>query len=290
MDLKDLQNIFGKLLLKPEGIMALESEESWKRYLEENNKLELLKIPRARLVLYQNLLLNSAQEAIANIYPYCKIILENNWLELIEKFRREYPCQSFQLYKCAEKFPLFLSEQEKIINKHPYLQDLGLYEWIEVEVNNLPDFDYPENFEPIKPETPEDMVNKVPFWNPAHRFLLLEYNIHEILDELNIIIDIPQDKRQEEINNIICYPGEYRYLVYRDKDDFKVKYFFLNDLVYKLINYPDSKASYYQILENLWNREPSIRTEPLNKVIVNARELLESCFENRILVGSLKIR
>lgn len=288
MESSDTQKFFRKILLEPGGYRALQSDKSWAKYLKDHNYEELLTVPRERIALYQNLLLGTVQDATANIYPYCKLLLEDKWLELIERYRRLYPNKSFQLYKSAEKFSLFLSEEEDLLEKHPFIADLALYEWMEVEVGSLPDLIITEELEKSFPQDSNDLVNMSPFWNPVHRYLILNYPIAAILKQIDIIVKNNPDNKHEDFKKIVTNIKPVKYIVYRD-NKLKVRYFALNDLVFRTINTPVPEQSYYQIIENLWQQEPTIRNMPFNSVLSGAIKLFQSCFEEGLLVGSKPI-
>lgn len=287
MNLKEFQRIFSKILLEPEGRKALESEESWKLFLKKNNTNEMEEIPREVFSIYQNLMQNSLHETISKIFPYSKIILQQEWEELVEDFQSHYSQPSFQLYKSAMKFPQFLAEKKKINKKYPFIVDLALYEWIEVEVLNLPDVFYSGDLLKRIPESAEEFVETAPLWNFASEKITLNYPISDLIEAINIAIE--QKGSEKEIERIEIPKKHTTYIVFKDDINFKAGYLKVNDLILKLISFSSPNITYYEIVETLWQRDPHLRHLPLNPMIESSRKLFETCFNSGLLLGSIPV-
>src|SRR6478609_5405453 len=135
--LKNTQEFLSHALWVDAGLEALDSVENWEKFIwaQEKVRAPYRKLHRP-FALYAELLQNTVYETLSGFFPYCKMLLEDDWFSLCEAYRRQYPNRSYQLFRCAENMPAFLGEQSTWFERYPFLEDLARYEWLEVQVEN----------------------------------------------------------------------------------------------------------------------------------------------------------
>ena len=148
-------------------------------------------LPKAalqKIKVYRYLVKNSFTDLITKIYPGTYKLLHKSWKTLISKYIEAYPPSSPILNKVAENFPFFLAEQKKIIKKYPFMHELALYEWLEVEV-----------YERVGDTT----GGRSGDLNPIHEICKFEYPIPEIVEKIES--NKPMGKVSKQPVNVLIY-------------------------------------------------------------------------------------
>ena len=134
------------------------------------------KIPKEalnRIKIYRSLVKNSFTDLISKIYPLTKQYFNKNWEILISSYIEMYPPNSPILNKVAENFPFFLAKQKEITKKYPFIHELGLYEWLEVEIY--------EKESVVETSNGKNIGFAL---NPIHEICKFEYPIPQIAEKL----------------------------------------------------------------------------------------------------------
>lgn len=100
--------------------------------------------------VYRQLIQNVFRDTLGKAYPITRAQLQsappvlkingNAWLELIDRFVAEWPCPSPELWRMPVELYNFVRATDYSANSpFPWLEDLLLFEWIEIEVFMMPD-------------------------------------------------------------------------------------------------------------------------------------------------------
>jgi hypothetical protein len=122
---------------------------------------------------YRQLIFNVVNGSLQSAYPLTYNLLdEDEWHKLAHTFFSSHRCQSPMVWEMPKELYEFAVEtNHPLIKKYPFLLDLLLFEWKEVEVYMM------EDIEP-HPFTPEKLFGACYVLNPEIRVLSLEYPVH----------------------------------------------------------------------------------------------------------------
>jgi hypothetical protein len=276
-----LQQAMGQVLLHLPGHEVLGSDEAWEAYLATDAGKIFQGVPRESLYLYEELLYYSVEDTLSSLFPHAQKFLTAHWHSWVEKFRRTYPNSSFQLYRSAEKFPLFISQQPELMERFPFLLDLATYEWLEIDVLNDPDpVSKEDSFELGFPQSPEHFEDWSPVVNTARRIQSFQYNIPAFLESL-------KDMEEDEILAIRGLPSSPSdILIYRDSENFQARFFQLTPLTTQLLLNLHGDLSYKDAFVALQKNTPALQKMALSALMAQGLGLLNQCFASNILLGS----
>jgi hypothetical protein len=166
-----------------------------------------------RLHNYRRLVSNIIEDALQSTYPIAYDVLGDEvWNDLVYNFIKIHKPSNPQLWKMP--FDLYDYVQQSGIHiklNKPYLLDLLLFEWMEVQVHAMADAD----FESSKPYE-GDVSNKIVV-NPHFEVLTLEYPVFKVKGDDNI----PEK-------------GNYVVLVYRMMDAGSVQFMEFSPFLYAI--------------------------------------------------------
>lgn len=182
-----------------------------------------------RLDHYRRLIYNIMEDALASAYPICRsILVDSQWYSLVDDFVRNHGCKHPQLFRMPEELIEFVRANdyaEKL--QIPYLRDLLLFEWIEIEVHTMPDHE-------IELKSNEDLWSSGIVFSPYLKLIQLDYPVHLLKNQV--------DSFRE---------GEYFYLVYREESG-TVQYLTINHFSFKMLqSLMNSSVSLELLLENI---------------------------------------
>lgn len=122
---------------------------------------------------YRQLIFNVVNGSLQSAFPLTYNILgEEEWHKLAHTFFSSHRCQSPMVWEMPKELYEFVVEENyHLIKKYPFLSDLLLFEWKEVEVYMM------EDVEPY-PFTEKSINNAGLVLNPEIRVLSLEYPVH----------------------------------------------------------------------------------------------------------------
>lgn len=278
MSLRDWQSQLGQALLLPEppGLCRFSALQG---------------IEGPKLSLYEELLFNTVAETLQSIYPYSYRLISDegqndaDWLALVEQYRRAYPNQSYKLMGAVSAFPAFLAEQVVWVQKFPFLPDLALYEWLEMQVLNLPDAPPEQTLHATVPE-PDTWDVYAPLWNPARQLHPFQFHVPEILEALHQ--DWHDDGLNRSVSDILPKPVDI--LIYRDPQTLEARFFCLNTLTAQLLNISSQpNQSYGRALIELQSGLPALQAVPMDIIRQQAYGLFANCLQNGMLLGSIPL-
>ncbi len=158
--------------------MPLKEETSQIQYrladfCRDNRFREIPGANEERAKHYRRLVFNGVKTALSNAYPIAKETLgKERWDALTTDFFARHPSSSPQLWKMPRELYEFVvsSRYDEMIGL-PYLKDLLLFEWVEIEIFLKEDSAIP----PFK--APTDILNENLVLNPDYQILQLSYPV-----------------------------------------------------------------------------------------------------------------
>lgn len=283
MQLSQIQKAMGTILLEKEGLGILNAVPQWDAFLKTEQGSVVQGISRERLQLYEELLFASVEDTLGSLYPHTKRFLEKDWYKLIENYRRVYPNRSYQLYKVAEDFPRFVSEQKAYTRQYPYLEDIAHYEWLEMEVLNAEDEPLPDSMEAGFPQTTEGLEYWGPIANPIKRLRTFQYEVPQLLEQL-------KDLEEKPLKKINFKKGAVAILIYRDMETCQARFFQMAPLTAQFIQQLKPGRTYLEIFTALREENPALQALALEQILPQGLNLIHQCFEANIILGSVLLQ
>lgn len=219
-----------------------------------------------RAPTYKRLVSNIVFGNLEKAFPIARKRLNHEqWRTLTEKFFSEWSCPSPEFWRMPYALVEYVESTEIAKElKVPWLLDLLLFEWAEIEVIMMPDYQYQVSPVPIK-----DLWNDRLLINQEHLLLQLSYPVHLQVkhDELDI-------------------KGEYFVLCYRHPSSLEAVYmelsaFFLRIFQELLEGNNSTLEAFDLVLKELSVFETSLKSN-LRKQTNNFLELLST---NGLLLG-----
>lgn len=125
-----------------------------------------------RAKVYRRLISDNIDATLQNAYPITHQLLDKNqWKQVVDDFLSNDACQSPFLWEMPKALVNFAKQRgyDKIFAL-PFLNDLLLFEWVEIEVYMMPN-------KAIAKPINEKAYYRIPVVNPEHKLLLLEYPV-----------------------------------------------------------------------------------------------------------------
>ena len=215
---------------------------------------------------YRRLFRNNINNTMVQAFPITFEILNNKqWDTLIDDFFARHDAQTPHVWKLPQEFYLFVkgysySEDFKL----PYLHDLLLFEWLEIEVYTMAD----SKIEPyLKDGNALENLLEI---NPDYRLNRLEYPVHLYSGE-------------ESLNR----KGDYFLLSYRLPGTFEVRYLnmpLLHVLFFEKISIERMNGK--EIISQLVNDNPGTEEEGLAS---NFLAFTETMLNEKVFLGFSQI-
>lgn len=172
--------------------------------------VENLDLRQDRIHHYRRLVFNITNGTLKQAYPITfKLFTDAQWKAIVNDYFENHNAQEYRIWQMPKEFFQFAKKQnyaEKF--SFPFLNDLLLFEWIEIDVHTMEDEIFP------------DYKNEGNIWedklvmNPEYRLLQLEYPVHT--------------KKTKEITE--ADKGNYFLLAYRESENFGVRFMNLSVL------------------------------------------------------------
>lgn len=198
-------------------------------YCRQHEVSSIPGVQEDRLDHYRRLIYNIMEDALASAYPICRsILVDSQWYGLVDDFVRNHGCKHPQLFRMPEELIEFARANdyaEKL--QIPYLLDLLLFEWIEIEVHTMPD-------QEVELNSNADLWSSGIVFSPYIKLIQLDYPVHLLKNQVDSF------RR-----------GEYFYLVYREGSG-TVQYLTINHFSFKMLHsLMSSSVSLEILLENI---------------------------------------
>ena len=158
---------------------------------------------------YRRLFRNNIHNTLVQAFPIAhEVLSETEWNELVDAFFTEKDIKDGRLWLMPRNFYEYALENHYADKfEKPWLNDLLLFEWIEIEVHTMADVPR----EPVLKKG--DLLEDVIYINPEYRLVQLEYPVHLYAAEQT------KDKK-----------GVWFLLTHRDPETFLVKFSNLHPL------------------------------------------------------------
>ncbi|TVR38680.1 MAG: hypothetical protein EA392_09405 [Cryomorphaceae bacterium] len=204
-----------------------------------------------RLKQYRKLVLNVVHSILTEAYPIAvRFLGTDNWNELVERFFAEHKCHNPRVWRMARELLEFVEETGyHKSNNLPFLPDLLMMEWTEIEVHSTPDLEVPAHV-----LCADNQLLSLPLvFNPHYRLLHLTYPVHRI-----------------HRADFISKPGNFFLLVFREKESGKVQFVSLS-------------LQYAALLETLLESEGLHALGAMNALIESGSLSPDSFDEQKVL-------
>jgi hypothetical protein len=215
-----------------------------------------------RINKYRSLCDNIIDDTLSQTYPIAKFLLdENQWNTIMDSFIKSHPFSNPQLWKMPKELILFLEDpkQSELLFK-PYLIDLLIFEWKEVEIHTMKDVK-------ITFDASKELIDQLLVFNPYLEILHLNYAVHDIKKETGTV-----EKKATKL------------IVYRDNND-NVQYKEINLLTAHLISsLQEQNVSLKKMIES----DDSIQENQMGQVIEQSVNLLKHLKDEGIILGVKK--
>jgi len=157
-----------------------------------------------RLAHYPRLVFNVIDDTLRSAYPLTvDLLTEEEWDTTVRSFFATHKCSTYSVWKMPYEFYQFvLTLDNSLTEKYPFLEELLLFEWTEIEIHMMEDEQFPEVV------SEGEMATDTPVLNPEYTILQLHYPVH--LKNPNEIADT--DK------------GEYFVLLFREQESGNVQF------------------------------------------------------------------
>lgn len=208
---------------------------------------------------YRELIINIIYDGISNAYPITTDFFgKKKMMQLTHEFFTHVKCQTPQVWAMPREFMDYIQEHRiELYLKYPFLHDLLLFEWIEIEIFMMPD-----KHLPYVSEKGNILTDRLVL-NPEIQILVLHYPVH-LLHPKNI-------KKKHK--------GEYLLLVYRHPENKQVIFTELNYFAYQIIkSLNQNPTSISELRDNFANSNFKIDDN-------NIVHFIESALENKIIIG-----
>jgi len=210
---------------------------------------------------YRELIFNIVWDSIISAYPiFSDFLGEQMMKELINDFFMKHKCQTYKVWEIPKEFKDYLIENNKaIIKKYPFLPDLLLFEWMEIELFMMEDIEFPSF------DDTGNIEDKI-ILNPEIHILTLEYPVHK--------------KHPREISKID--KGYFFLLLNRHPNTKKVIFYEINMLVVKILESLYFEPMSTSNLINLFIK---------NNLIIERNQIetfIQQSYQNGVILGFSK--
>jgi len=130
------------------------------------------------LAVYQKLVQHVIADTLIQAFPIAyKTLLDEDWNALVHGFICNHPCQNWAIYKMPYEFYQYVSDLSANKSKYPFLNDLLLFEWMEIELFTMEDKELPAYFKEGDFQFDKIIVN------PEHSLICVHYPVHKTVIE-----------------------------------------------------------------------------------------------------------
>jgi hypothetical protein len=128
-----------------------------------------------RVGTYRRLVYNVIDDTLQTAFPLTKNLLtEELWDETVNQFFCNHACQSTSVWKMPYEFYQYIEKNDISLKEiYPFLTELLLFEWMEIELYMMEDMQFPEV------QSFDDFENKAILFNPEFKLMRLTYPVHQ---------------------------------------------------------------------------------------------------------------
>lgn len=191
--------------------------------------VEHINLRQDRIHHYRRLVFNITKGTLKQAYPIAfKLLSDTQWEALVNDYFKNHDAQEYRIWQMPKAFFQFVKEK-KYSKKFgfPFLDDLLLFEWIEIEVHTMEDEVFPEY------KTEGNLWEDTLVLNPEYRLLQLEYPVHT-----KTTIEITEADK-----------GNYFLFAYRETENLGVRFMNLTVLYAYIIEQIEEGVSLTAIID-----------------------------------------
>ncbi|TDL99145.1 MAG: hypothetical protein C4K58_07625 [Flavobacteriaceae bacterium] len=210
---------------------------------------------------YRRLVFNIIKDTLKTAFPIAKeLIGKHRWKKTVSYFFENHKCQTPQVWKLPFEFYEFYTQNAFPFKKEfPFLLDLLLYEWLEIEIFMMEDLE-------IEPFTNQkELQSEILVPNPEIRIFPISYPFH--------IKNANEIKKKDK--------GQYFVTIHRDYFTKQVKF---NDFSYPfvemLLKINEESTSILQ-LEEIFSKYEKDQKNIQKEV----KQFLDFSIENNLILG-----
>lgn len=221
-----------------------------------------LDVRQDRIHHYRRLVFNITNGTLKQAFPIAfKLLSNEQWEELVNDFFENHDAQEYRVWMMPKEFYTFVKESNYSDKfKIPFLDDLLLFEWIEIEVHTMPD----EVF-PIYKEDGNIWTDQL-ILNPEYRLLQLQYPVY---NKKTLTIT------EEDL-------GHYFLFAYREFKNKSVQFMNLSVLYAYILEQIEENFSLKEIIESFCNLT---QTEEAILDKTEIEDFIEKLKSKKIILG-----
>tara|TARA_B100000508_G_scaffold140310_1_gene140933 strand:+ start:9849 stop:10592 length:744 start_codon:yes stop_codon:yes gene_type:complete len=217
-----------------------------------------------RLPHYRRLVFNVIFDTLSSAFPIARKVVSNSWKGLVARFFSSHSCQNYQVWRMPREFMNYVLEHEKQVQLEiPFLADLLLFEWIEIELYSEPDIEIAD--------TPHNgnFENGTAVLNPHRRALKLSYPVFT-----------------NQYDDMVDLKGVYYLAVFRNLDELKVRYIQLSPLFGEaLMNINDYGG---QLSGALYDQSKKLTDISKSELVDKSIPIVDELIQRNLILGFRK--
>ncbi len=219
-------------------------------------------VEQERMTLYRELFFNNIVDTLSSAFPVMHQVLDSTqWQNLCQDFFANQRCKTPYLSYLPGEFVEYL--QTTGPHQQPWLNELALWEWTELELFLAPDPELPKQLR-------HDVLNDIPVLSPLVRLHAFHYPVHRIsVDYL--------PKTEDQVMTYL--------LAWRKHDD-SIGFMEANSISARLLDLlsNNDQQSGYELLDLIASEDTVFGADAIVK---GGTEVLNNFYQNKILLGSL---
>jgi len=250
------------LLLREE---TYRQQSNFAHYCRTGEFLPIKGVDEKRVHHYSRLVFNVIDDTLRSAFPLTvDLFSEEEWETTTRRFFASHRCNSYSVWKMPfEFYQYIISSEDELINKFPFLDELLLFEWTEIEIHMMEDKMFPEI------SFTGDFENDVIAFNPEFKILQMKYPVH--LKNPNEITETDE--------------GVFSVLIFRQPETGNVQFtdisYFFYRLIQKIMNEQKPLADFIGEAEQTFGVERSI-------LLTNTIPFLMELQQNKFIIGFKK--
>ncbi len=180
---------------------------------------------------YRRLVYNIIDDILESAFPvFFNYASDEMWDEMVNDFFSKHNCQTPHVWKVPGEFYEYAVEKSwKEKYKIPFLDDLLLFEWIEMDIHTMKDETFPRF------TADGDWSNEIVAINPEYRILSTKYPVHTTS---------PSEISEKNL-------GQYFILIFRQPDSGSIQFLDISILYALTIEKIEEGKSISQIVDEL---------------------------------------
>ena len=219
-------------------------------------------VDRDRVPHYRRLVFNIIEDNLQTAYPLTHNLLSpDEWEEVVHSFFSNHPCQSPQIWSMPNEFLDYLRDaSHPLLEKYPFLEDLLLFEWREIELYMSED--KKASYSKLGDVGKDNLV-----LNPEHLLMQLSWPVH--------LMNASEIETEDK--------GNFFLMLHRDPDSGKILFTNLSLAFVRMIEFlMDNADSVSGLLSNI---EKEMQVDITDDIRKTTLDFFSNGFTNRLILG-----